>query len=51
MVKTVLKKTVGVICPHEKPSKEFQRAVSFFKTIKGKRSMKLFCFSAIADLA
>jgi hypothetical protein len=34
MVKTVLKKTVGVICPHEKPSKELQRAASFFKTIK-----------------
>ncbi len=34
MVKTVLGKTVGVICPHEKPSKELIRSASFFKTIK-----------------
>ena len=33
-VRTVLKKTVGVICPHEKPSKELLKAASFFKTIK-----------------
>ena len=34
MARTVLRKTVGVICPHERPSKELQRAASFFKTIK-----------------
>jgi uncharacterized LabA/DUF88 family protein len=34
MVKTVLKKTVGVICPQERPSKELLRAASFFKVIK-----------------
>jgi hypothetical protein len=34
MVKLVLKKTVGVICPHEKPSKELIRVASFFKPIK-----------------
>lgn len=34
MVKSVLKKTVGVICPHERPSKELIRSASFFKTIK-----------------
>ncbi len=34
MVKSVLKKTVGVICPHEKPSKELVRVASFFKSIK-----------------
>ncbi len=34
MVKNVLRKTVGVICPHEKPSKELVREASFFKTIK-----------------
>lgn len=33
-VKTVLKKTVGVICPQEKPSKELIKSASFFKTIK-----------------
>jgi uncharacterized LabA/DUF88 family protein len=34
MVKNVLRKTVGVICPHEKPSKELIKSASFFKTIK-----------------
>lgn len=34
MVKDVLKKTVGVICPHERPSKELVRSASFFKTVK-----------------
>mgnify|MGYP001573541298 CR=1 FL=1 len=33
-VKIELKKTIGVICPHEKPSKELLRSASFFKTIK-----------------
>jgi len=34
MARTVLRKTVGIICPHERPSKELQRSASFFKTIK-----------------
>jgi hypothetical protein len=34
MARTVLNKTVGVICPHEKPSRELVKAASFFKTIK-----------------
>ena len=34
MVKTVLKNTVGVICPHEKPSKELIKSAGFFKTVK-----------------
>jgi hypothetical protein len=34
MVKNVLKKKIGVICPTEKPSKELQKNVTFFKTIK-----------------
>lgn len=34
MVKSVLHKTVGLICPHEKPSKELIRVASFFKPIK-----------------
>jgi uncharacterized LabA/DUF88 family protein len=35
MVKNELGKTVGVICPHEKPSKALLKVPSFFKTIKG----------------
>lgn len=34
LAKNVLKKPIGVICPHENPSKELQRVASFFKTIK-----------------
>ena len=34
MVKNVLKKKIGVICPTEKPSRELQKDVTFFKTIK-----------------
>jgi hypothetical protein len=34
MVKNVLKKRIGIICPTEKPSRELQKDVSFFKTIK-----------------
>jgi uncharacterized LabA/DUF88 family protein len=40
MVRSVLKKTVGVICPHEKPSKELVRVASFFKTIKAETFLK-----------
>jgi uncharacterized LabA/DUF88 family protein len=32
--KSVLGKTVGLICPHEKPSRELIKAVSFCKPIK-----------------
>lgn len=34
MVKRVLRKTIGVICPHEKPSQQLIREATFFKTIK-----------------
>jgi hypothetical protein len=34
LVKKELKKTIGVICPHEKPSRELIREASFFKTIR-----------------
>lgn len=34
MVKTVIGKTIGVICPHSQPSRELIRAASFFKAIK-----------------
>lgn len=34
MVKNVLKKTVGIICPHEKPSKELIKSATFLKRIK-----------------
>ena len=33
-VKTVLNKTVGLICPHDKPSRELLKVASFFKPIK-----------------
>lgn len=37
MIKNELGKTIGVICPHEKPSRELSnpKVASFFKTIKG----------------
>lgn len=34
MVRNELHKTVGVICPHEKPSKELIKSATFFKVIK-----------------
>ena len=34
MVRNVLKKPVGVICPHEHPSRELKKVASFFKTVK-----------------
>lgn len=34
LIKKELHKTVGVICPHEKPSRELIREASFFKVIK-----------------
>lgn len=33
-VKTLLNKTVGLICPHEKPSRELLKVANFFKPIK-----------------
>lgn len=33
-VKTVLNKTVGLICPHDKPSRELLKVANFFKPIK-----------------
>jgi hypothetical protein len=34
MVKNVLKKPVGVICPLEPPSRELRKVATFFKVIK-----------------
>lgn len=34
LVKSELRKTVGVLCPHEKPSRELIKQASFFKSIK-----------------
>jgi uncharacterized LabA/DUF88 family protein len=35
MVRNILKKPVGIICPHEQPSRELKKVASFFKTIRG----------------
>lgn len=34
MARSVLNKPIGVICPHEQPSRELVRVASFFKTVK-----------------
>ncbi|OFZ15734.1 MAG: hypothetical protein A2Z20_05210 [Bdellovibrionales bacterium RBG_16_40_8] len=34
MVRSVLNKPVGIICPHEHPSRELKKVASFFKCIK-----------------
>lgn len=34
MVRNILKKPVGIICPHEHPSRELKKVATFFKTIK-----------------